>query len=71
MPGRLLSSRRRVLRDPVPAAAGERAARRQEVACSAGAVQVRKSLESENQHLRQLLAMRERVARDFIAAEIL
>jgi rod shape-determining protein MreC len=34
-------------------------------------LQVQKGLESENQHLRQLLAMRDRVPRDFISAEIL
>jgi rod shape-determining protein MreC len=36
-----------------------------------GALQVGKSIESENQHLRQLLGLRERLPRDFIAAEIL
>jgi rod shape-determining protein MreC len=36
-----------------------------------GAMQVGKSLESENQHLRQLLGLRERLPREFIAAEIL
>jgi rod shape-determining protein MreC len=44
--------------------------RRQELLNSAS-LQVGKSLESENQHLRQLLGLRERLARDFIAAEIL
>ena len=34
-------------------------------------LQVQKALEGENQHLRQLLAMRDRVPRDFIGAEIL
>ena len=44
--------------------------KRQELLHTA-ALQVQKSLESENQHLRQLLGMRERLARQFIAAEIL
>ncbi|HTS54349.1 MAG TPA: rod shape-determining protein MreC [Burkholderiales bacterium] len=44
--------------------------RRQELLDTA-ALQVGKSLESENQHLRQLLGLRERLPRDFIAAEIL
>jgi rod shape-determining protein MreC len=44
--------------------------KRQELVHTA-ALQVQKSLESENQHLRQLLGMRERVAREFITAEIL
>ena len=35
-----------------------------------GALQVHKALESENQHLRQLLGMRERLPREFIATEI-
>ena len=43
--------------------------RRQELLDSA-ALQVGKSLESENQHLRQLLGLRERLPRAFIAAEI-
>lgn len=38
---------------------------------NSGAMQVGKSLESENQHLRQLLGLRERLPREFIAAEIL
>jgi len=38
---------------------------------NSAAIQVQKSLEQENQRLRQLLAMRERLPRDFIAAEIL
>jgi rod shape-determining protein MreC len=38
---------------------------------NSAALQVLKSLESENKHLRELLAMRERIARDFIPAEIL
>jgi len=44
--------------------------RRQELLDTA-ATQVVKSLESENQHLRQLLGLRERLAREFIAGEIL
>jgi rod shape-determining protein MreC len=44
--------------------------RRQEL-LNTGAMQVGKSLESENQHLRQLLGLRERLPREFIAAEIL
>ena len=44
--------------------------RRQEL-LNIGATQVGKSLESENQHLRQLLGLRERLPREFIAAEIL
>jgi rod shape-determining protein MreC len=44
--------------------------RHQELRNSAS-LQVLKSLESENHHLRELLAMRERIARDFIPAEIL
>jgi rod shape-determining protein MreC len=44
--------------------------RRQEL-LNTGAVQAGKSLESENQHLRQLLGLRERLPREFIAAEIL
>ncbi len=44
--------------------------RRQEL-LHTGALQVGKSLESENQHLRQLLGLRERLPREFIAAEIL
>jgi len=44
--------------------------RHQELRNSA-ALQVLKSLESENHHLRELLAMRPRIARDFIPAEIL
>jgi len=36
-----------------------------------GALQAHKALESENQHLRQLLGMRERLPREFIATEIL
>ncbi len=44
--------------------------RRQEL-LNAGAMQLGKSLESENQHLRQLLGLRERLPREFIAAEIL
>jgi len=44
--------------------------RRQEL-LNTGATQVGKSLESENQHLRQLLGLRERLPREFIAAEIL
>lgn len=44
--------------------------RRQELLNTA-ALQVGKSLDSENQHLRQLLGLRERLPRDFIAAEIL
>jgi rod shape-determining protein MreC len=44
--------------------------RRQELLNTA-ALQVGKSLESENQHLRQLLGLRERLPRDFIAAEML
>ena len=44
--------------------------RRQEL-LNIGAMQVGKSLESENQHLRQLLGLRERLPREFIAAEIL
>ena len=43
--------------------------RRQELLDSA-ALQVGKSLASENQHLRQLLGLRERLPRAFIAAEI-
>lgn len=35
------------------------------------ALQVLKALESENKHLRELLAMRERIGRDFIPAEVL
>jgi len=38
---------------------------------NSAALQVLKSLESENKHLRELLAMRERIPRDFIPAEIL
>ena len=44
--------------------------RHQELRNSAS-LQVLKSLESENRHLRELLAMRERIARDFIPAEVL
>jgi len=44
--------------------------RRQELLHTAQ-LQIQKALESENQHLRQLLAMRDRVPRDFIGAEIL
>jgi rod shape-determining protein MreC len=44
--------------------------RRQEL-LNTGALQTGKSLESENQHLRQLLELRERLPRAFIAAEIL
>jgi rod shape-determining protein MreC len=44
--------------------------RRQEL-LNTGAMQVGKALESENQHLRQLLGLRERLPREFIAAEIL
>ncbi len=44
--------------------------RRQEL-LSTAALQVGKSLESENQHLRQLLGLREPSPRDFIAAEML
>src|SRR5207344_757066 len=44
--------------------------RRQEL-LHTGALQLGKSLESENQHLRQLLGLRERLPREFIAAEIL
>ena len=44
--------------------------KRQEV-LHAAQLQVLKSLESENQRLRQLLGMRERLPRDFIAADIL
>ena len=44
--------------------------RRQEL-LDTGAMQVGKALESENQHLRQLLGLRERLPREFIAAEIL
>jgi rod shape-determining protein MreC len=38
---------------------------------NSAALQVLKSLESENKHLRELLTMRERIARDFIPAEVL
>ena len=38
---------------------------------NSAALQVMKSMESENKHLRELLAMREHIARDFIPAEIL
>lgn len=44
--------------------------RHQELRNSAS-LQVLKSLEGENRHLRELLAMRERIPRDFIPAEIL
>jgi rod shape-determining protein MreC len=44
--------------------------KRQELRNSA-AVQVQKSLQTENERLRQLLAMRERLPRDFLAAEVL
>jgi len=44
--------------------------RRQEL-LDTGALQTGKSLESENRHLRQLLGLRERLPRAFIAAEIL
>jgi len=44
--------------------------RRQEL-LNTGAMQVGKALESENQHLRQLLGLRERLPREFIAGEIL
>jgi rod shape-determining protein MreC len=44
--------------------------RRQEL-LNTGAMQVGKALESENEHLRQLLGLRERLPREFIAAEIL
>jgi len=44
--------------------------RRQEL-LHTGALQLGKSLESENQHLRQLLGLRERLPREFVAAEIL
>jgi len=44
--------------------------RRQEL-LHTGALQMGKSLESENQHLRQLLGLRERLPRAFTAAEIL
>jgi rod shape-determining protein MreC len=44
--------------------------RRQEL-LTTGAMQAGKSLESENQHLRQLLGLRERLPREFVAAEIL
>jgi rod shape-determining protein MreC len=38
---------------------------------NSAALQVLKSLETENKHLRDLLSMRERLARDFIPAQIL
>lgn len=44
--------------------------RRQELV-DKGALQVHKALEAENQNLRSLLALRERLPREFIAAEIL
>jgi rod shape-determining protein MreC len=44
--------------------------RRQEL-LTTGAMQAGKSLESENQHLRQLLGLRERLPREFVGAEIL
>jgi rod shape-determining protein MreC len=44
--------------------------RRQEL-LNTGAMQVGKALESENEHLRQLLGLRERLPREFIAGEIL
>ena len=44
--------------------------RRQEL-LNTGAMQVGRALESENEHLRQLLGLRERLPREFIAAEIL